>query len=133
MTVKSNLIENELAKKVFNFFVPIAYLTIWFLFTFICIQAKIIQNLDASTFLILSFLVMFFGMITKSTSWSIGNSWFNLSGDSKRHIEYSAHDNWKNSDKQKNGYTIKIDHDNPEVIKSLMSHHAELIKKIKVL
>lgn len=72
---------------------------------------------------------MFFGMITKSTSWSIGNNLFNISGDSKRHIEYSAHDNWENSDKQKTGYTIKIDHDNPEVIKSLMTHHAELISK----
>lgn len=72
---------------------------------------------------------MFFGMITKATSWSIGNQLFNVSGDSKRHIEYSSHDNWKNSDAQRTGFTIKIDHDNPKVIKQLMTHHAELRKK----
>ncbi|EKD25441.1 MAG: hypothetical protein ACD_80C00056G0003 [uncultured bacterium (gcode 4)] len=74
---------------------------------------------------------MFFGMITKSTSWSIGNKLFNLSGDSKRHIEYSSHDNWKNSDAQKTGFTIIIDHDDQDVIKQLMTHHSKLRKEIK--
>ena len=74
---------------------------------------------------------MFFGMITKSSSWAIGSNSFNIRGDSRRHIEYSWHENWKNSDKQKTGYTIKIDHDNPNVIKELMLHHDRLINKRK--
>lgn len=51
-----------------------------------------------------------------------------MSGDYKRHIEYSSHDNWPNSDAQRTGYTIKIDHDDPEVIKGLMTHHHKLEK-----
>ena len=74
---------------------------------------------------------MFFGMITKSTSWSIGNKFFSVTGDSKRHVEYSSHDNWKNSDAQKTGFTIKIDHDDPGVIKQLITHHAKLRKDEK--
>ena len=74
---------------------------------------------------------MFFGMITKSTSWSIGNKWFNMKGNSTRHIEYSWHENWENSDKQKTGYTIKIDHDNSEVIKELMREHHNLMNQQK--
>ncbi len=107
---------------------PILYLGIWFIFVYISIQVGIISNADAVAFLPLSFFVMFFGMITKSTSWSIGNKFLNVSGDSKRHIEYSSHDNWKNSDAQKTGFTIKIDHDDPQVIKQLMTHHAKLRK-----
>ena len=129
MKTINNFLKNEQVRKVFNLLVPIMYLIIWFLFIYFSIQSNIIKNIDSTSFLAISFLVMFFGMITKSSSWSIGNQWFNISGDSKRHIEYSAHDNWKNSDKQKTGYTIKIDHDNPGVIKDLMTHHANLISK----
>lgn len=110
---------------------PILYLGIWFIFVYISIQVHIISNIDAVAFLTISFFVMFFGMITKSTSWSIGNKFLNASGDSKRHIEYSSHDNWKNSDAQKTGFTIKIDHDDPQVIKQLMTHHAKLRKNQK--
>jgi len=116
-------------KKIINAFLPVFYLTIWFIFIFICKTFGFFEKLDVNLFLTLSFLVMFFGMITKATSWSIGNQLFNVTGDSKRHIEYSSHDNWKNSDAQKTGFTIKIDHDDPEVIKQLMEKHAELEKK----
>lgn len=115
--------------KIIRALLPVLYLTIWFGFVFICKSVGFFDKLDVSIFLILSFLVMFFGMITKSTSWSIRNKWFNVTGDSKRHIEYSSHDNWKNSDAQKTGFTIKIDHDDSKVIKQLMTHHAELRKK----
>ena len=33
------------------------------------------------------------------------------------------------SNAQKTGFTIKIDHDDPKVIKQLMTHHAELREK----
>lgn len=115
--------------KIIRALLPVLYLTIWFSFVFICKSVGFFDKLDVNIFLTFSFLVMFFGMITKSTSWSIGNKWFNVTGDSKRHIEYSSHDNWKNSDAQKTGFTIKIDHDDPKVIKQLMTHHAELRKK----
>ncbi len=116
-------------KKVINALLPVFYLSIWFIFVLICKNAGFFEKLDVGLFLTLSFLVMFFGMITKATSWSIGNQLFNVSGDSKRHIEYSSHDNWKDSDAQKTGFTIKIDHDDPAVIKQLMTHHAGLRKK----
>ena len=116
-------------KKTISILLPVFYLTVWFIFVFTSKQVGFFDKLEVISFLSLSFLVMFFGMITKSTSWSIGNKWFNLTGDSKRHIEYSSHDNWKNSDAQKTGFTIKIDHDDPDVIKKLMTHHAELIPK----
>ena len=116
-------------KKVINALLPVLYLTIWFIFVLLCKNFGFFEKLDTGLFLTLSFLVMFFGMITKATSWSIGNQLFNVSGDSKRHIEYSSHDNWKNSDAQKTGFTIKIDHDDPAVIKQLMTHHAGLRKK----
>lgn len=116
-------------KKIINALLPVFYLAIWFIFVLVCRGFGFFEKLDAGLFLTLSFLVMFFGIITKATSWSIGNQLFNVSGDSKRHIEYSSHDNWKNSDAQKTGFTIKIDHDDPKVIKQLMTHHAELRKK----
>lgn len=116
-------------KKVINALLPVFYLTVWFVFIFVCKSVGFFEKLDTGLFLTLSFLVMFFGMITKATSWSIGNQLFNVSGDSKRHIEYSSHDNWKNSDAQRTGFTIKIDHDDPKVIKQLMTHHAELRNK----
>lgn len=116
-------------KKLINALLPVFYLTIWFVFILVCKSVGFFEKLDVGLFLTLSFLVMFFGMITKATSWSIGNQLFNVSGDSKRHIEYSSHDNWKNSDAQKTGFTIKIDHDDPKVIKQLMTHHAELRNK----
>lgn len=123
--------EDNCYKKFFDILLPVFYLAVWFIFIVICKNAGFFEKLDTNVFLTLSFLVMFFGMITKSTSWSIGNKWFQVSGDSKRHIEYSSHDNWKDSDKQKTGFTIKIDHDDPEVIKQLMTHHAELRTKKK--
>ncbi len=116
-------------KKLINALVPVFYLTVWFVFILICRSFGFFEKLDTGLFLTLSFLVMFFGMITKATSWSIGNQLFNVSGDSKRHIEYSSHDNWKDSDAQKTGFTIKIDHDDPKVIKQLMTHHAKLREK----
>lgn len=116
-------------KKLINALLPVFYLTVWFVFILISRNFGFFEKLDVGLFLTLSFLVMFFGMITKATSWSIGNQLFNVSGDSKRHIEYSSHDNWKNSDAQKTGFTIKIDHDDPKVIKQLMTHHAELREK----
>jgi len=116
-------------KKLFDVFLVVSYLVIWFTFVYISKSLGFFESLDSGFFLTLSFLVMFFGMITKSTSWSIGNKLFNVTGDSKRHIEYSSHDNWKNSDAQKTGFTIKIDHDDPGVIKQLMTHHAILRKK----
>lgn len=120
--------EDKWYKRIIVALLPILYLTIWFVFVLVCKNVGIFDKLDVNPFLTLSFLIMFFGMITKSTSWSIGNEWFKISGDSKRHIEYSSHDNWKNSDTQKTGFTIKIDHDDPEVIKQLMTHHAKIRK-----
>lgn len=106
---------------------PAFYLSIWFLFVWICRSVGLFAEIsDTNWFFAFSFLVMFFGMITRSTSWKIGNKFFEISGDSKRHIEYSSHDNWHNSDAQRTGYTIKIDHDDPEVIKDLMTHHHKL-------
>ncbi|HBB03944.1 TPA: hypothetical protein DCZ39_03515 [Patescibacteria group bacterium] len=118
-------------KRIIDILLIISYLVIWLLFILISKNLGFFKSIDFELFLTLSFLVMFFGMITKSTSWSIGNKLFNLSGDSKRHIEYSSHDNWKNSDAQKTGFTIIIDHDDQDVIKQLMTHHSKLRKEIK--
>lgn len=121
--------ENNCYKKLFDILIPIFYLSIWFVFVIFCKQFNFFTEIEVKTFLILSFLVMFFGMITKSTSWAIGNNLFNIRGDSRRHIEYSWHENWENTDKQKTGYTIKIDYDDYEIIKKLMTHHNDLMKK----
>ena len=119
--------EDNCYKEFFKSLLPIFYLVIWFAFVAVCRHVGFFSEIvDVSVFLALSFLVMFFGMITKSTSWGIGNKWFNISGDSKRHIEYCWHETWPKTDKQRTGFTIKIDHDDPDVIKQLMTHHAEL-------
>lgn len=123
--------ESSWQRKLFDVLLVVSYLVIWFTFVFISKNLGFFESLDSGFFLTLSFLIMVFGMITKSTSWSIGNKFFSVTGDSKRHIEYSSHDNWKNSDAQKTGFTIKIDHDDPGVIKQLMSHHAKLRKDEK--
>ncbi len=112
--------------KIMDVSIPILYLGIWLAFVFFCKRSGFFDAIDATSFLIVSFLVMFFSMITKSTSWGIGNKFFNIKGSSERHIEYSWHENWENG-KQKSGYTITIDHDNPEVIKQLMTHHHCLV------
>ena len=120
--------EDKWYKKVVVTLIPILYLTVWLVFVYVCKSVGFFSELNSGVFLTLSFLILLSGMIMKSTSWSIGNQWFNVSGDSKRHIEYSSHDNWKNSDAQKTGFTIKIDHDDPTVIKQLMTHHAKIRK-----
>ncbi len=126
------MVKNLIKKlKLLDLFTVVSYLLIWFAFVFVCKWLGFFDKLDASVFLGLSFLVMFFGMITKSTSWSIGNKFFNISGDSERHIEYSWHKNWENSDAQKSGYTIKIDHDDPKIIERLMTHHHKVMSPIK--
>lgn len=120
--------DNNLLKKFIDLLIVVLYLGVWTGFVLISKKLGFINKPDSSIFLTLSFLVMFFGMITKSTSWSIGNKFFNITGDSKRHIEYSSHKNWKNSNNQKTGFTVKIDHDDPEAIKKLMTHHKKLEK-----
>ncbi len=121
----------NILNKIISGLIPVFYLVIWFFFIFICKSLGFFEKLDINLFLTLSFLVMFFGMITKASSWIIGNQLFNISGNSKRHIEYSWHENWKNSDAQKTGFTIKIDHDDAKVIEKLMDKHAELQRKKK--
>jgi len=119
--------EENCYKNFFNIFIPVVYLFVWFLFLLFCKQFGIFDEVaDIRSFLAISFLVMFFGMITKSTSWKIGNRFFEIGGDSKRHIEYSWHENWEKSNAEKSGFTVKIDHDDPGVIAALMDKHHEL-------
>ncbi|MEK9201200.1 MAG: hypothetical protein AAB909_04485 [Patescibacteria group bacterium] len=65
-----------------NFLSPIIYLSVWYLF--IKLSSKEIPQIvvNSDTFLFLSFVVFVFGLVTKSTSWSIGHEKFGIKGDS---------------------------------------------------
>ena len=54
-------------KKLINALLPVFYLTVWFVFILICGNFGFFEKLDVGLFLTLSFLVMFFGMVTKAT------------------------------------------------------------------
>ena len=71
--MKNDSTQNNLLKV----FIPALYLSIWLIYVGLCKWFGIIREVsDTNWFLAFSFLVMFFGMITKSTSWQIGNKFF---------------------------------------------------------
>lgn len=70
-------------KNFISFLIPIIYLGVWYLFIkFVSLDT--INNQDL--FLTLSFLILVFGIITKSAIWSIGHEKFGIKGDSRSKV-----------------------------------------------
>lgn len=106
---------------IWSFFTPIIYLFIWILL--IKFAGFLGLRIDNS-FLIISLIILFFGTLSKSTSWSIGHEKFGIKGDStSKKIEFCA-----------DGIgTIKIFDDNLNVRKELMVEATKAIKELKQL
>ena len=109
----------KLIKVLWIFFEPIAYLLIWILLI------KLAKSLGLSidgTFLLISLIILFFGIISKSTAWSIGHEKFGIKGDStSKKIEFCA-----------DGVgTIKIFDDDLNTKKQLMTEATKVIKELK--
>ena len=81
--------KETLKEKTLKVFFPVLYLAVWLVFVYTAQNVDLIHTIDSNLFLILSFLVLFFEFIIKSSAWAIGNQLFNISGESKRHVEYS--------------------------------------------
>jgi len=74
------------------------------------------------TFLFVSLVILFFGIISKSTSWAIGHEKFGIKGDStSKKVEFCA-----------DGVgTIKIFDDDMESREKLMKVAGKIIEKLK--
>lgn len=105
--------------KGWKFITPIIYLLTWVLIV------KFAQSLGLpidGTFLFVSLVILFFGIISKSTSWSIGHEKFGIKGDStSKKVEFCA-----------DGVgTIKIFDDDMESREKLMKEAGKIIEKLK--
>lgn len=75
-------------KDIIKFFTPVIYIFIWILL--IKFAGFLGLKVD-DTFLIISLIILFFGTVSKSTSWAIGHDKFGVKGDStSKKIEYCA-------------------------------------------
>lgn len=66
--------------------IPILYLAVWFIFVWFCEKCLEFHLIEGDSFLIISFLVLVFGFIGSSTSWSIGHEKFGIKSDSRARI-----------------------------------------------
>lgn len=66
--------------------IPIFYLGIWFIFTWLCEKFLNFHLIENDNFLIISFLILIFGFIGSSTYWSIGHEKFGIKSDSRARI-----------------------------------------------
>jgi hypothetical protein len=102
-----------------KFITPIVYLLVWVLII------KFAKDLGLQTdgvFIFVSLVILFFGIISKSTSWSIGHEKFGIKGDStSKKVEFCA-----------DGVgTIKIFDDDMESREKLMKEAGKIIKNLK--
>ena len=101
------------------FITPIVYLLIWVM---IIKFAKSLGLQIDGVFIFVSLAILFFGVISKSTSWSIGHEKFGIKGDStSKKVEFCA-----------DGVgTIKIFDDDMESREKLMTKAGKIIKELK--
>jgi len=99
----------KICRSVWNAFSPIVYLAVWFLFVKFSFDNFFYLNFNPDLFLFLSFLVLVFGLITKSTSWSIGHTSFGIKGDSRARI-INYHKN------ESGDFWFDLFADNPELL-----------------
>ncbi len=103
--------------------IPLFYLLVWVSmvrFSEIILERQFFNN---DLFLILSFLILFLGILTRSTSWQIGHTHFGIKGDTLGRF-LSFH---KDSD---DSYWFDAYIDNPEKIPELQDLITKLTKRI---
>ena len=102
-----------------KFIAPLVYLLLWVL---IIKLAKVLELQIDGIFLSISLAILFFGVISKSTSWSIGHDKFVIKGDStSKKVEFCA-----------DGVgTIKIFEDNLDAKVKLINEAGKAIKELK--
>lgn len=98
----------NLIKPLGNFLTPIIYLFVWFIFIKLSTDYLSLKLLDNDLYLVLSFLILLFGLIAKSTSWSIGHEKFGAKGDSRARVI-----NFHGSEH----FWFDLFADNPEILK----------------
>lgn len=90
---------------------PLVYLSVWYYFVKFSFDNLLFPDFNPDLFLFLSFLILVFSLITKSTSWSIGHTSFGIKGDSRtRLLNYhkgDSGDSW-----------FDLFGDNPELLKN---------------
>lgn len=116
--IKMNKIKN-VVKSAWVFLAPVIYLFIWILLI------RFARDLGLPTdgyFLTITLIILFFGILSKSTSWSIGHEKFGVKGDStSKKVEFCA-----------DGIgTIKIFDDNSDDKVKLMKEAGKTIKDLK--
>lgn len=111
--------EKDSKNQIISFAVPIAYLLIWLL---LMALAKFLGIEISTAFLLCSLVILFIGVISKSTSWSIGHDKFGIKGDTtSKKVEFCA-----------DGVgTIKIFDDNTEDSIKKMKEAGKVVEALK--
>lgn len=111
--------EKDNQNQIISYAVPVAYLLIWLLLVAL---AKFLGIEISTPFLLCSLAIIFIGVISKSTSWSIGHDKFGIKGDTtSKKVEFCAD--------QKG--TIKILDDNTEDTIKKMKEAGKIVEALK--
>lgn len=100
----------KVIKFIWNALSPLVYLGVWYLFIKFSFEELLFPSFNPDLFLFLSFLILVFSLIIRSTSWSIGHTSFGIKGDSRARII--------NYHKGESGdFWFDLFADNPELLK----------------
>lgn len=112
-------INRNMASSIWRFLTPIIYLFVWILLVKFAVVLGLPIN---ASFLGITLIILFLGILSKSTSWSIGHEKLGIKGDStSKKVEFCA-----------DGVgTIKIFEDDLAAREKLMKEAGKIIKDLK--